>query len=149
VASAAQSQLIRAQVSRGRTQGFDVEQVAELIGDTPGTAVRHCSDLWPRGWFRPVLRLLVTMRRLRGTRCDPFGRTEVRRLVRELIRWYEGLVDEALGHLSPETVPVALQLLASPDRIRGYVGIKLRNARTVREHVAGKRGELPNVAATA
>lgn len=30
------------------SQSFDVEQVAELIGDTPGTVVKYYSHLWPR-----------------------------------------------------------------------------------------------------
>ena len=37
------------------------------------------------------------MRRLRGTRLDPFGRAEVRRVERELIGEYEELVGEALA----------------------------------------------------
>ena len=109
--------------------------------------LRHKLELG--GWFRPFLRLLVPMRRLRGTAFDPFGRTEVRRLERELIAWYEELLEEVMRELSPRSVPVALQLLTAPDRIRGYEGIKLRSARTVREQVARKRVELREVAATA
>ena len=41
------------------------------------------------------------------------------------------------------------QLAAAPDRIRGYEGIKLRNARAVREQVERKRAELTEVTATA
>ena len=40
-------------------------------------------------WFVPAFRLLYRMRRLRGTRLDPFGRGEVRRVERELIEEYE------------------------------------------------------------
>ena len=47
-------------------------------------------------WFVPAFRLLYRMRRLRGTRLDPFGHAEVRRVERELIAEYEALVDEAL-----------------------------------------------------
>ena len=37
-------------------------------------------------WFRPFLRMLVPMRRLRGTAWDPFGRTRVRREERALVQ---------------------------------------------------------------
>src|SRR5262249_42077701 len=93
-------------------------------------------------WFRPVLRLLVSMRRLRGTRLDPFGRTEVRRLERELVGWYEALVDEALRELSPGTHQLAVQLAGVPDRIRGYEQLKVRSARAAHEHVERERPGL-------
>jgi indolepyruvate ferredoxin oxidoreductase len=101
------------------------------------------------GWFTPFLRLLVPMRRLRGTRFDPFGRTEVRRLERELVGWYEGLLDEVLRELSPRSYRVAVELAGVPDRIRGYEGIKLRTARAAREHAERKRLELREGAASA
>jgi integrase len=34
------------------SQGFDVEQVADLIGDTPGTVLKYYSHLWPRSHDR-------------------------------------------------------------------------------------------------
>jgi indolepyruvate ferredoxin oxidoreductase len=67
------------------------------------------------------------MRRVRGTRLDPFGRAEVRRVERELIEEYEGMVTQALALLTPETHDTAVELLELPDVIRGYEEIKLRN----------------------
>ncbi|HSR26607.1 MAG TPA: DUF6537 domain-containing protein, partial [Candidatus Eisenbacteria bacterium] len=94
-------------------------------------------------WFRLVLRLLVPMRRLRRhPRLDPFGRTEVRRLERELVGWYEALLGEILRELSPGTHALAVQLAGAPDRIRGYEGVKLRSARAAREWVERRRAEL-------
>ncbi|HKP20692.1 MAG TPA: DUF6537 domain-containing protein, partial [Thermoleophilaceae bacterium] len=78
-------------------------------------------------WFVPAFRLLYRMRRLRGTKLDPFGMAKVRRVERELIAEYESLVDEALSLLTPETHDTALELLELPDVIRGYEEIKLRN----------------------
>jgi indolepyruvate ferredoxin oxidoreductase len=78
-------------------------------------------------WFVPMFRRLYSMRRLRGTRLDPFGKAEVRRVERELIGEYEELVAEALGLLTPETHDTAVELLELPDLIRGYEEIKLRN----------------------
>jgi indolepyruvate ferredoxin oxidoreductase len=79
------------------------------------------------GWFVPAFRSLRRMRRLRGTRLDPFGRAEVRRVERELIDEYEQLVGEALALLSPENHATAVELLELPDLVRGYEDIKLRN----------------------
>jgi indolepyruvate ferredoxin oxidoreductase len=78
-------------------------------------------------WFVPAFRALYRMRRLRGTRLDPFGLAKVRRVERELIDEYEGMVAEALGLLTPETHDTAAELLELPDVIRGYEEIKLRN----------------------
>ena len=78
-------------------------------------------------WFVPAFRVLYGMRRLRGTRFDPFGPAKVRRMERTLITEYEALVDEALALLTPETHATALELLELPDVIRGYEEIKLRN----------------------
>jgi indolepyruvate ferredoxin oxidoreductase len=78
-------------------------------------------------WFVPAFRVLYGMRRLRGTRLDPFGPAKVRRVERMLITEYEALVDQALGPLTPETHATALELLELPDVIRGYEEIKLRN----------------------
>ncbi len=78
-------------------------------------------------WFVPAFRSLRRMRRLRGTRLDPFGRAEVRRVERELIGEYQEMVAEALSLLEPDTHATALELLELPDVIRGYEDIKLRN----------------------
>jgi indolepyruvate ferredoxin oxidoreductase len=78
-------------------------------------------------WFVPAFRALYRMRRLRGTRLDPFGFAKVRRVERALIDEYEALVGEALMHLTPDTHATALELLELPDVIRGYEEIKLRN----------------------
>jgi indolepyruvate ferredoxin oxidoreductase len=78
-------------------------------------------------WFVPAFRSLYRMRHLRGTRLDPFGRAEVRRVERDLIDEYEGMVAEALTLLTPDTHDTAVELLELPDVIRGYEEIKLRN----------------------
>ncbi|HEV2873982.1 MAG TPA: DUF6537 domain-containing protein, partial [Thermoleophilaceae bacterium] len=78
-------------------------------------------------WFVPSFRALYRMRRLRGTRLDPFGRAEVRRVERGLIDEYQDMVGRTLAKLTPENHATALELLELPDLIRGYEEIKLRN----------------------
>src|SRR4029450_13745958 len=48
-------------------------------------------------WFRPALRALRAVRRLRGTPFDPFGYAAVRREERRLVPWYRDLVIRALA----------------------------------------------------
>jgi indolepyruvate ferredoxin oxidoreductase len=93
-------------------------------------------------WFVPAFRSLYRMRRVRGTRLDPFGRAEVRRVERELIGEYEGLVNEALTLLTPETHDTAVELLELPDLIRGYEDIKLRNVTLYRKRAEAIRKRL-------
>jgi indolepyruvate ferredoxin oxidoreductase len=93
-------------------------------------------------WFVPAFRSLRRMRRVRGTRLDPFGRAEVRRVERELIGEYEELVGEALTLLTPDTHDTAVELLELPDLIRGYEDIKLRNVALYRKRAEAMRKRL-------
>ncbi len=70
---------------------------------------------------------LVRMKRLRGTIFDPFGRSKHRRLERELIGEYEGLLDRAMAALDQATYDRAVELAELPEVIRGYEDIKEAN----------------------
>ena len=91
-------------------------------------------------WFRPAFRILYAMRRVRGTALDPFGRTAVRRLERELVAEYRELAEELLTVLGPDTHATAVELAALPDMVRGYEEIKAGNAARYR----ARMGELRN-----
>ena len=93
-------------------------------------------------WFRPSLGMLVRMKGLRGSKLDPFGRAEVRRVERELIDWYRGVLADIERSLTPETYDVALAIAGAPEGIRGYESIKLANVEKVRAEVEAKRAEL-------
>jgi indolepyruvate ferredoxin oxidoreductase len=86
-------------------------------------------------WFNGAFRLLATMKGLRGTALDPFGRAEVRRVERALIGEYRGLVEKAMTGLSSESYPRAVSLANLPDLIRGYEEIKLENVKRFRHEV--------------
>jgi indolepyruvate ferredoxin oxidoreductase len=80
------------------------------------------------GWIAwPVFGLLRSLRVLRGTPWDPFGRQHSRRLEREVRDWYEELIGEVLPRLSPLTTPMLLELATLPDDIRGYEELKERS----------------------
>ncbi|MCW2998938.1 MAG: Indolepyruvate ferredoxin oxidoreductase [Solirubrobacterales bacterium] len=93
-------------------------------------------------WFDHAFKALRAMRRLRGTKADPFGHAHVRRVERALIGEYEALVDTALGHLRPDTRSLVAELCESPDTIRGYEDIKLQNVQEWRIHAAQLAGRL-------
>src|SRR5262249_23417576 len=91
-------------------------------------------------WFRPAFRILRAMRRVRGTRLDPFGRTEVRRTERALAGEYRAAVEQALaGMPGDEPAPALVTELAGlPDMVRGYEEIKLGNV----AHYRARQAEI-------
>jgi indolepyruvate ferredoxin oxidoreductase len=70
-------------------------------------------------------RMLRRMKRLRGTKLDPFGKAEVRRVERQLPGAYRAIMDQALAANADHDTLVELGEL--PDMIRGYEDIKLGN----------------------
>jgi len=85
------------------------------------------------GWGSELLlRALVRLRRLRGSRLDPFGRTRVRREERALIDWYVKTLAQLAELLRPEHLGAAIEIAAAAGRIRGYEEIKLERAEKVR-----------------
>jgi indolepyruvate ferredoxin oxidoreductase len=79
-------------------------------------------------WFTPALRALAALRLLRGTALDPFGQAPTRRLERQLVGWYEALLNEILPILTPENEPVIREIVNLPDDIRGYEDLKCHSA---------------------
>jgi indolepyruvate ferredoxin oxidoreductase len=78
-------------------------------------------------WGRPTMRTLHAMRFVRGSALDPFGHAHVRREERRILREYEDSVDFAAKHLSQRTLAATAELLALPERVRGYEEVKLGN----------------------
>lgn len=80
----------------------------------------------------PVMRALAAGKRLRGTRMDPFGRTEVRRTERRILAEYEAALGRVVRGLradpTPERLAAAVAIAALPDRVRGYERLKLERA---------------------
>jgi indolepyruvate ferredoxin oxidoreductase len=93
-------------------------------------------------WFLPAFRMLRAMRRLRGTRLDPFGLPRVRRVERALPGEYRALVDRSLERLTPITYATVAEIADLPDVIRGYEDIKLRNVERFREQAAALEARL-------
>ncbi len=83
-------------------------------------------------WTFKALKTLAKFKGLRGGALDLFGKTEERRIERQLIRDYEALVEELLAGLSAEKLDLAIKLARLPEGIRGYGHVKLANVVTVR-----------------
>jgi indolepyruvate ferredoxin oxidoreductase len=93
-------------------------------------------------WSRPGFRLLRAGKIVRGTRLDPFGYTQVRRVERELIDEYTVTIDDLLRQLSAETYQRAVEITRLPDLVRGYENIKLANVALYRARVKELQSEL-------
>ena len=90
---------------------------------------------------RPLMTALAAAKRLRGTRLDPFGRTEMRRTERSLVDEYHAQIDAELDRLEehPDAVDDVLAALALPMQIRGYEELKLRRVAEYRSAVDARR----------
>ncbi len=88
-------------------------------------------------WVLPLLRALSHLKFLRGSALDPFRLSADRRLERELIGWYEALIEEIIPALRPRNHALAVELAALPDAIRGYGPVKAAAASEARSRAAG------------
>jgi indolepyruvate ferredoxin oxidoreductase len=93
-------------------------------------------------WIRPGLFLLRSLRRVRGTPFDLFGRAHIRKLERALIAEYRALVLGALQALGPANHDIAVQIAELPDLVRGYEAIKLRGVAAFRARAAELQARL-------
>ena len=85
-----------------------------------------------------VFRLLARLKGLRGTRWDVFGYSAERRAERALITQYERDIAELLESLSFLRLPLATEIAALPEGIRGFGHVKAHNMKAA----AARREEL-------
>ena len=87
-------------------------------------------------WMTPMLKILRSLKGLRGTPLDVFGYTAERKMERALIKQYEADMKKVLAELKPETMDAAVALARLPLDIRGFGPVKMAN-----EAKAAKRRE--------
>ncbi len=80
----------------------------------------------------PTFGALAGMRRLRGTPFDPFGRSPLRRLERQLRDGYETAVTGLCRSLDPENHARAVAIATLPEDVRGYGPVKEAAIRRLR-----------------
>ena len=85
---------------------------------------------------RAMFEGLLRTKRLRGTKVDPFGRTEERRIERQLIEEYESLIDTLVGRLSADNYEQAVRIAGLYDMVRGFDNVKLANVERYRTALA-------------
>ncbi|GHF72174.1 indolepyruvate ferredoxin oxidoreductase family protein [Seohaeicola zhoushanensis] len=84
-------------------------------------------------WTDPLFAVLKAVRSLRGTPLDPFGYTQDRRLERDLIAWFDAVIDRYPGAGADQDHWA--QILAAPMEIRGYGPVKDAAAEKVKAEV--------------
>ncbi|MCA1398864.1 indolepyruvate ferredoxin oxidoreductase family protein [Bradyrhizobium sp. BRP56] len=95
-------------------------------------------------WMMSAFRGLARFRFLRGTPLDIFGYNADRKLERDLIAGYEKDVATVLNLLSPLNHDIAVELLALPDRIRGYGPVKDKAIKEAKVRYAQLAADLAN-----
>src|SRR5579883_1062764 len=78
-------------------------------------------------WMMRAFGVLAKLKFLRGTPLDPFGRSEERKIERQLVVAYEALVDEIIGGLTQDNHATAIELASIPAEIRGFGHVKAAN----------------------
>ncbi|QIB51438.1 MULTISPECIES: indolepyruvate ferredoxin oxidoreductase family protein [Pseudomonas] len=77
-------------------------------------------------WMMRSFKLLARLKFLRNSVIDPFGYTAERKVEREWLATYEGILDEVLDKLTAEKLQTAVELTNLPDIVRGYGPVKER-----------------------
>ncbi len=86
----------------------------------------------------PSFKALRAMKRLRGTKLDPFGYAEVRKVERAMIPEFEAALDTIVAGLTATNLDEAVAIASLPDQVRGYEDIKLRRAEAYRAELAAR-----------
>jgi indolepyruvate ferredoxin oxidoreductase len=85
---------------------------------------------------RAMFEGLKRTKRMRGKALDPFGRTEERRIERQLIDDYRDLLTTLMSTLSAENYDQAVTIAGLYDMVRGFDDIKLANVEQYRTQLA-------------
>ncbi|KFN42723.1 indolepyruvate ferredoxin oxidoreductase family protein [Arenimonas metalli] len=75
-------------------------------------------------WIFTAFKLIKKLKFLRGGAFDVFGKTEERRMERQLITDYANTVEELLGKLDAGNVDLATEIASVPEHIRGFGHVK-------------------------
>jgi indolepyruvate ferredoxin oxidoreductase len=101
-------------------------------------------------WMLKAFGLLAKLKFLRGTKLDPFGYFEERKMERRLIEEYFVTIERLLGDLDAGNHPLAVEIAEVPMTIRGYGHVKHENvqeAQAKREALLAQWPDVENVLA--
>ena len=97
---------------------------------------------------RPLFRILVRAKFLRGSVLDPFGYSKERRLERQLIEDYRELMLEVLDSTNPghtASYKKLVEIAELPAIVKGFDSVKLANVETYRQELKQKLIELSSL----
>jgi indolepyruvate ferredoxin oxidoreductase len=138
------------EVARLHTQTGFMERIAEMFEGDYSVKMHLAPPLWakpdpvtgePRkrtygSWMMGGMRVLASLRGLRGSVLDPFGYQHERRIERKLIGEYEAIVNELLEGVTPEKLALAVDIASIPEFIRGYGPVKMRHLKDAKSREA-------------
>jgi indolepyruvate ferredoxin oxidoreductase len=93
-------------------------------------------------WMQAPMRLLARLKFLRGSAFDPFGYSAERKMERELISWYEALIETMLEKLPQTGAARLLPIAEAAMDIRGYGPVKKKAVTQVKARVEKLLAEL-------
>ena len=95
-----------------------------------------CTLSWLGYEHGPLFRVLARFKGLRGGLFDVFGYSAERRMERALIGEYRDLVRTVAARVSPDTLPIAIDLAAAAELIAGFGPVKDAGVLAFRARVA-------------
>jgi indolepyruvate ferredoxin oxidoreductase len=87
-------------------------------------------------WMLKAMGALAKFKALRGTPLDVFGYSHERRTERQLIREFEGRIEEIVAKLNAGNHATAIGLASIPQKIRGFGHVKERNLKAAKAEEA-------------
>ncbi len=125
------------EVARLYTDGTFIEKLKQQFDGTLGLTFHLAQPLFSKkntqgnlvksaygSWVWQALRVLAKLKRLRGTKLDPFGWTAERRMERQLIVEYRKLIQTLLDSLNADNVSQATEIAELALHIRGFGHVK-------------------------
>ncbi len=129
---------LKATFEDGYVMKFNLAPPLLAKRDAQGRLVKAQYGSWMKGAFK----LLAKLKFLRGTPLDIFGKTQERRMERELIAEYQTSIRAVLEKLTPENLPRAIVLASLPEQIRGFGHVKQAHVDKVRPRWRALEAEL-------
>lgn len=98
-------------------------------------------------WMRVPFKILARLKFLRGTPLDIFGYSVERRMERDLIVWFEAVIEKLQPQLSSGRSNKLVEIAQLPQGIRGYGPIKHRAIADVRAEMERRLKDMGGTAA--
>ena len=96
-------------------------------------------------WMLKAFGFLARFKFLRGTKLDPFGYFEERKMERGLIDKYFETIDKLLCDLNADNYALAVAIAELPMSIRGYGHVKHENVQEAHAKLEALLAEWPQV----